>query len=68
LSALGLIQGQFTLVLSGSAVPECRFQASTDCISWADLFATNKPALPFRWSDPITTNFQSRFYRVLLGP
>jgi hypothetical protein len=68
LTALGFVQGQFTLELSGSAFPNCTFQASTNLLIWTTLFTTNAPALPFRWSDPVTTNFQRRFYRVLLGP
>jgi len=31
------------------------------------LFTTNPPAMPFTWTDDSTTNFASRFYRVLLG-
>ena len=41
---------------------------STDLINWVPLFITNSPALPFQFTDPNATNFDSRFYRVILRP
>jgi hypothetical protein len=43
-------------------------QASTNLATWDTLVSTNPPALPFVWKDLQATNFNQRFYRVLLGP
>ena len=37
-------------------------------LSWSNVFTTNVSVMPFLWSDPDSTNFSRRFYRVLSEP
>ena len=60
--------GQFTFSVAGDAGPDYSILASTNLVNWTGVFTTNSPALPFNWTDPATTNFSQRFFRVLLGP
>jgi len=60
--------GQLTLLITGDTGPDYIVQASTNLIDWVDVFSTNAPAMPFSWTDTETTNFNQRFYRVVLGP
>ena len=56
------------LVVSGDTGPDYTVLASTNLVSWAGVFTTNSPVLPFSWADPDAAGFSNRFYRVLLGP
>jgi hypothetical protein len=56
------------LSVSGSSGPDYTVLASTNLLNWDSVFSTNSPALPFQWSDPAAGDFNSRFYRILLGP
>ena len=58
----------FQLHITGDAGPDYTLLASTNLVNWTPLFTTNSPALPFNWSDPSTTSFNQRYFRVLLGP
>jgi hypothetical protein len=60
--------GQLRLQISGDAGPDYIVQASTNLQNWLPLWTTNPAALPFLFSDPGSTNYRQRFYRVLLGP
>jgi hypothetical protein len=60
--------GQATLHISGDTGPDYFVQASTNLTDWATILATNQPALPLTWTDPNTSAFLRRFYRVRLGP
>jgi uncharacterized repeat protein (TIGR03806 family) len=60
--------GQFKLLISGDVGPDYNVFASTNLENWTLLLATNSPLVPFEFVDPSATNFQQRFYRVLLGP
>ena len=62
------VGGQFSLTINGDAGPDYLVQASTNLFEWATIFSTNSPALPLAWTDFAATNFDRRFYRVLLGP
>lgn len=58
----------FGLTVGGDLGPDYSVYASTNLADWSLLLTTNPIALPFFISDPATTNFGLRFYRVLLGP
>lgn len=57
----------FQFQINGSAVVTYTIQASTNLISWTNLFSTNPAVLPFIYSDFGDTNCSCRFYRLLLG-
>jgi hypothetical protein len=64
-----IVSGTFRSVVSGSVGPDYSVYASTNLAnSWQLLLQTNPIALPFEFVDPNFTNFQQRFYRVILGP
>jgi autotransporter-associated beta strand protein len=59
----------FRSVVNGSVGPDYSIYGATNLSSgWQLLLLTNPVALPFEFSDPNATNFQQRYYRVLLGP
>lgn len=60
--------GAFEMIVDGDTGPDYIVQASTNLTYWAGLFTNISPDLPFLWSDSDATNYQQRFYRVLLGP
>jgi hypothetical protein len=68
LSGPEFTNGQFGITITGDFGPDYTLQASTNLTSWATLFTSISPALPFNWTDSSSTNFSRRFYRVLLGP
>jgi hypothetical protein len=61
-------QGRFRMSVSGDAGPDYSVQGSTNLVNWATIQITNSPALPFLFTDPGSSNYIQRFYRVLLGP
>src|SRR5262249_15707158 len=67
LQQFSLAGSQFSMVVNGDSGPDYTIQAGTNLINWENIFTTNSPAVPFLWLDD-TTNFERRFYRVLLGP
>lgn len=66
-SAGSMASGKMSFQINGDARFSYTVQGSTNLAVWTDLFTTNPPAMPFTWTDDSTTNFASRFYRVLLG-
>jgi len=60
--------GQFSMTIAGDSGPDYTILASTNLVDWAAIWTATPPELPFLFSDPATTNFNRRFYRVLLGP
>jgi hypothetical protein len=59
----------FQTFIAGSAGPDYFVYATTNLASdWQLLLNTNPIALPFLFTDPDSTNFEHRFYRILLGP
>jgi hypothetical protein len=68
LSSSGLSKGLFRMSVSGSVGPDYTVQASTNLITWTNLFTTNPATLPFTWTDTNTARFNRQFYRTLLGP
>lgn len=64
-----LYSGIFQTVISGSIGPDYSIYATTNLLGgWQLLITTNPTAMPFLFADPASTNFQQRYYRVLLGP
>jgi hypothetical protein len=68
LSAALISGGAFQFQVVGQADYNYTVQASTNLVTWTNLFTTNPSAMPFIWSDSAQTNFPRRFYRVVLGP
>ncbi len=68
LQSVSLSGSALQFQIAGDAGPDYTVQASTNLVNWTPLLITNPPVLPFSWSDPNTTNYPLRFYRVLLGP
>jgi len=68
-SSPGIVSGTFQCAVSGSVGPDYSVYASTNLLNgWQLLLLTNPVVLPFQFTDPNATNFQQRYYRVLLGP
>jgi hypothetical protein len=65
---LSVNHGVLGFQVSGPINYNYAVQASTNLVTWTNLFTTNPAATPFGWSDLLTTNFVRRFYRVSLGP
>ena len=68
MSGLVLMNGTFSLSVNGDSGHDYIIQVSTNLVSWDSLYTNHSPTPPFNWTDPNTTNFTRRFYRVLLGP
>ena len=68
LAGCGVTNGTGFLTLNGVSGPDYLIEASSNLLSWAMVFATNSPPLPFVWFDPDTNAPPERFYRVRLGP
>jgi autotransporter-associated beta strand protein len=61
--------GKFQSLVGGDPGPDYLVYATTNLSStWQLLLNTNPAALPFLFTDPNATNYQRRYYRVLLGP
>lgn len=60
--------GAFEMLINGDSGPDYIVQASTNMTNWTDVFTNTGPVPPFPWTDTEATNYQQRFYRVLLGP
>ena len=59
---------QVYLKVMGDFGPDYTLQAATDLFNWTNLLFTNSPTTPFLFFDTDATNFNQRFYRLLLGP
>jgi hypothetical protein len=68
-SSPAIFSGTFYSTINGSVGPDYSVYASTNLSSgWQLLLVTNPTVLPFQFTDLNATNFQQRYYRVLLGP
>jgi hypothetical protein len=43
-------------------------QATTNWLNWLELFVTNLPGTPGSFTDTQAAGFESRFYRIRVGP
>lgn len=68
LGSLMITNNRFQFQITGMTGTTYTVQASTNLVTWTNVFVTNPAVLPFTWSDITKTNFPRRFYRVLLGP
>jgi hypothetical protein len=60
--------GIFAMNINGAVGPDYSVLASTNLLTWTNLFTTNPTALPFTWTDTNAVNWPRRFYRVSIGP
>ena len=60
--------GLVRLSVAGDYGPDYTVQATTNLVSWTNVFTTNLPVLPFNWNDPAGTTLPRRFYRAVPGP
>jgi hypothetical protein len=66
-SGAGWSDEQFSFTVGGDAGPDYVVLASTNLVNWLPLWTNVSPVLPFGFTNS-TSNFNQRFYRVLLGP
>ena len=66
--APALSNGFLSFSVAGDSGPDYFVQASTNLTDWKSIWTNVSPAPPFQFSDPAATNFNQRYYRVLLGP
>ncbi|HXC98510.1 MAG TPA: immunoglobulin domain-containing protein, partial [Verrucomicrobiae bacterium] len=64
----GYINGIFSLTVNGDSGHDYLIQASTNLVDWTTIYTNPLPALPFTWNDSDASNFNQRYYRILLGP
>jgi len=65
---VGFNNGQFNLTITGDTGPDYIVQASTNLTVWSSIFTNVSPVPPFVWYDANASNFNQRYYRILLGP
>jgi hypothetical protein len=68
ISDIAFNNGVFQMSITGDPGPDYIVQASTNLMFWESIYTNLAPTPPFIWSDTGATNFNQRFYRVLLGP
>ncbi len=60
---------EFRTSITGSPGPDYQIFSSTNLAGeWQLLMVTNPSSMPFLFSDPESTHFSQRFYRIQLGP
>ena len=62
-----MTNGQFRLLINGSAGADFYIEASTNLVQWQTLFTNSNAATPFYWTDTDTADFPARFYRVRIS-
>lgn len=67
-TAVALSGGQLALTIAGDIGPDYAVQASTNLVDWQTIFTTNSPVTPFNFTDPDTSLYSVRFYRIAVGP
>jgi hypothetical protein len=60
--------GNFGFWINGDSGPDYTILASTNLTSWAPLFTSNSPVLPYYWVDSNSAAYPIRYYRAVLGP
>lgn len=68
LSSYSMSDQLFQVTIAGDSGLDYYLQASTNLTDWQTVFSNLNAVPPLLWTDPETTNFPSRFYRVRLGP
>jgi len=68
MNAVSVTNNNLGFWINGDNGPDYTVLASTNLTSWAPVFTTNSPALPFYWFDSDTATYPIRYYRTVLGP
>ena len=68
LTAGPLTNGNFGFWINGDSGPDYTILASSNLTSWAPLFTSNSPVLPYFWVETNSAAGPIRFYRTILGP
>ena len=68
LSSPGYSQGLFGLTVGGAVGPDYTVQASSNLVTWMNLFSNTPASLPFLWMDTNSAHLRQQFYRIRLGP
>jgi hypothetical protein len=58
----------FGFWINGDSGPDYIVLASSNLTSWAPIFTSNSPVLPFYWVDTNSVAYPIRYYRTVLGP
>jgi pectin methylesterase-like acyl-CoA thioesterase len=67
-SSPAIIDGQFTMSVSGQLGPDYTLQVSTNLLGgWTSLYTTNPTTMPFTFTDTNSV-LPEQYYRVLVGP
>ena len=67
----GLTSGGFSIQVNGSSGLDYYLQTATNLtppVTWLPLQTNLSATPPLTFTDPSATNFNRRFYRVLIGP
>jgi autotransporter-associated beta strand protein len=67
-SALSWSNGVFGFTVNGDKGPDYEVLGSTNLFDWFLLQQLNSPVTPFQFVDPVTTNYNQRFYKIQLVP
>jgi pectate lyase len=67
LASVAFSNGNFSISVAGDSGVDYIVQASTNLVDWNSIFTNHAATPPFNWSDTGATNFNRRYYRVLLG-
>ena len=67
-NSVAMVGGLPTFSIGGVPGYNYTVQASTNLTVWLNILTTNPPVMPFQWTDNGATNFNRRFYRVLISP
>lgn len=63
--------GSLQFNITGSPGPDYIIEASTNLSlpnAWQPIFSNASPALPFIFTNPVSSNFNQQYYRIQLGP
>jgi hypothetical protein len=63
-----MMDGRFSMAVSGDAGPDYTVWMSTNLVEWSPLLTTNAPAMPFVFTDAEAATMPCRFYRATPGP
>jgi hypothetical protein len=63
-----MIGSQFQATISGDAGLNYFIEASTNLMDWIPVHTNLNATPPLIWADTQSTNFNTRFYRVMIGP
>jgi len=68
ITSISVSASQAVLMASGTLGPDYSLWASTNLVNWQIVVTSNSPALPVTLVDTNSYAYQTRFYRVQIGP